>query len=482
MIGYPKLDERDPQPLYMQLYVHIKTGIIRGEIAEDTRLPSIRKLAGFLGLSTTPVESAYHQLLSEGYIASRPKSGYYVEKLPEPYGKLGSLHMGELPPVQEEEPDAARKRRFRYDFHLSRNDFTAFPYGTWKKLANEVLVPDNENLLFFGDPRGERRLREQIAAYLRQMRGVECSPGQVVVGADQFNLGVILSQILKRFGSRLAVENPGYPLIPSIFGRAGYEILPVPLEADGIDVERLHAAGARLVTVTPSHQFPRGMVMPVSKRLKLLQWARDTDGFILEDDYDGEFRYHGRPVPALQALVPGAPVIYLGGFGQIMAPALCVSYMVLPDKLVPLFDALRREMMFEQSASRLHQHTLALFMERGYLEKHVRRMRKLYRKKHDRLTAAVGRFFGSRAAVIGRDAGFHIVLRVRDDRPEAELLRQAEADGVHVSSAAFYWPGTVPPEGEKDFMVGFSGIAEEDIEPGIRKLKEAWFGDANLSS
>ncbi|WP_312113903.1 MocR-like pyridoxine biosynthesis transcription factor PdxR [Brevibacillus reuszeri] len=472
MLLTPKWNEDGNEPQYVQLYTAIKNEIVAGKLTEHTRLPSVRKLADLLGLSTTPVERAYQQLLAEGFIQSKPRSGYFVEALPDPEVRSGIDVNGV---VQVRRPLLRDDKKYQYDFHMSENDFTLFPYTDWRRLYHQTLRMEQQEDLFYGDPQGEPGLREQIADYLQRYRGVSCTRDQIVIGADQFGLLSLISLLLGHELQQVAVENPGYLLYANTFRQHGYEVVPISLEEEGISISELYEADARLVVVSPSHQYPRGMIMPVSKRLQLLEWAQTVSGYIIEDDYDGEFRYHGRPIPSLQGLMPNANVIYMGGFAQVLAPAIGVWYMVLPEKLQKSYYNLLRATLLEQSASRLHQRTLQAFMEKGLLEKHVRKMRSHYRKKHDALLDAIQKYFGERASVIGKDAGFHVLLRVNSEKSEAELKQLAIQAGVRTSSASFTWllPPAVMP---KEFFLGFAGIPLEQIEQGVEVLYQAWFG------
>lgn len=472
MLLMPKLDDNSETPQYIQLYDYIKNEIVYGRIAEHTRLPSVRKLADFLAISTTPVEMAYGQLQAEGFIESKPRSGYYVQKVTDSFFQPGS---GKACLVERKAFAFRDEKEYEFDFHLSKNDFSHFPFQIWRKLSNQVLRLEQKELLYYGDPQGEQGLRRQIANYLHQYRGVTCSPEQVVIGAEQHLLLSFLSMMLKNHSSGIGVENPGYVLVPATFQQHGYKIIPISLEDDGINIGELYESNVRLVSVSPSHQFPRGMIMPISKRLQLLEWAKKTNGYIIEDDYDGEFRYHGRPVQSLQGILPDTNVVYLGGFSQVLAPAICVNYMVLPETLLDAFRQLQYQLLFEQSSSRLHQKTLQLFMERGYLEKHVRKMRNIYRKKHDLLIDSIQKHFQGKAAIIGKDAGFHLLLQVDSPQTEEELIESAKSAGIRISSAAFTWLQP-PKQMPKEFFIGFGGIAMDKIEEGIKRLKEAWFG------
>ncbi|MDK8182615.1 PLP-dependent aminotransferase family protein [Paenibacillus sp. UMB4589-SE434] len=476
-----KLDKQHSKPQYVQLYEHIKHEMVTGGLAEHTRMPSIRSLADFLGVSPTTVESAYSQLQAEGYLVSKPKRGYYVQP-------LGDLELnivrdkGGGAPVDITKRAASRAypardgASYQYDFHLSQNDFALFPFQLWRKMSNQALRPENQHLLFYGDPQGEYGLRVQISRYLHRFRGCQCTPDQIVVGSDQHHLLTLLSSLLKLPVQHIGVENPGYLLHAETFKQNGFQVSAIPLEADGICIGELVSRQVQAVCVSPSHQYPRGMTIPIGKRIQLLEWSRQAGGYIIEDDYDGEFRYHGRAVPALQGLVTDANVIYLGGFSQVLAPALCVHYMVLPASLIDAYQRLEYYTLLEQSSSRLHQYTLQLFMEGGHLERHIRKMRKWYGQKHDLVIETIQRVFAGKAQIIGKDAGFHILLRIDHTKTEQELVVLAKQADIRIASAAYTW--LEPPQHtHKEFLLGFGGIKLEQIVEGVERLYEVWYGE-----
>ncbi|RUT40493.1 PLP-dependent aminotransferase family protein [Paenibacillus anaericanus] len=457
--------------LHKEIYEKIKQDIISGKLREQTRLASIRKHAEFLAVSTTPVEMAYRQLIAEGFIESRPRSGFFVVKLSDMYRNLDMTQVvqgpdSSLPTLQAQKPE------YIYDFHMSKIDFTYFPVQEWKRLLNQVFNPESVDILFYGDPQGEPGLRKEITNYLYQFRGVNCKTDNIVIGAEQHLLIHILGQILKDHSDCLAVENPAYPLVYNTFQTTGYQIYPMPMDAGGLDPTALKASHARIVSISPSHQFPVGTVMPVSRRLELLEWAKEVDGFIIEDDYGGEFRYQDKPVPSLQGLLPNDNVIYLGGFSQVLAPDICIHYMVLPDKLVPLYHQYRRKVMMEGSSSRIHQNTLELFMKNGSFERHIRRMRNVYRKKNRELLTAIQQHFNNKAIVIGASAGLHVILQIHSHWSEEDLTAIARKEGIRVSPATGFYLDETP--GQKQFIVGFGGIKLNCINEGIGLLHHIW--------
>ncbi|MBE4906522.1 PLP-dependent aminotransferase family protein [Bacillus luteolus] len=470
----PFIDENTDVPLYVQIYNYIKNEIVTGKITKNTRLPSIRKLSNFLSVSTTSVENAYLQLVAEGFIESKPKSGYIVLDLPEPVFSLDKENMNIRPPLQSYPMFDATE--YPFDFHFSMNDFSYFPFQIWRRLYTEVLQQEHKRLLFYGDLQGEMELRCEIAKYLHQYRGVKCTPEQIVIGANQFQLISLLAIMFKSYTTSMGVENPGYLTLPSVFRNHNYKVIPISLEGDGITIREIYENNLQLVCVSPSHQFPRGMTMPISKRLQLLEWAKEVDGFVIEDDYDGEFRYYGRPIPSLQGLMKNSNVIYLGGFSQILSPAICVNYMVLPEQLVESYHYHKNEMIVDQSSSRLHQKVLQLFMKRGYLEKHIRKMRKIYRTKHDLVVKSVQETFKARGKLIGKDAGFHVLLQLESNKSEKELVELSKKAGIRIIPASFTWlqPTEKIPN---EFLLGFCGIELDKIEEGVRKLHKVWILD-----
>lgn len=460
-------------PQYVQLYQYIKQEISAGRWQDQARLPSVRKLADVLSLSTTPVEMAYQQLLAEGFIVSKPRSGYFVKKLTD----TPEFVHKEPPPPQGR---LLRRHHFyRYDFHMSKNDYTYFPLTEWKRAYNRCLQEeDASELLFYGDPQGEEGLRYEIAKYARRMRGVSCSPEQVIIGSDAYPLLELLSRLLRPYGNDLAVEDPGYPQYPELFRQSGFSIHPVPLQEDGLDLIHLRASGATIVSVSPSHQFPTGTIMPISKRLELLQWAQDCNGFVIEDDYDGEFRYNGRPIPCLQGLVPDSRVIYLGGFTQVLSPAIGIQYMILPSILLENYHHLKHHLFLECTAPKLHQKALERFLCDGLVERHLRKMRTMLRKKHDAVITSIRKHFGKQADISGTGAGFHLILSLQHPASEAELQALAEAQGIRVHSIAYTRIQRTQHYGyendKREFIMGFAGIGENDIDEGIQRLAKCW--------
>ncbi|MED3561531.1 PLP-dependent aminotransferase family protein, partial [Bacillus xiapuensis] len=322
----PNLETHCDEPLYFQLYNYIKKEIKTGKLPANTKLPSKRKLSTYLQISQNTIEAAYGQLLAEGYIEAKPRSGYFV-------CELEQANFTVKRDVQFIEEKKYKEQFFSFDFTYAGVDSGSFPFGLYRKITNEVLRIENKQVLLLGHPQGDFGLRETIAKYLFESRGVHCSPSQIIIGSGTPYLLNLLFKLLK--GSKFAVENPGYHRGIFIHGQNIEDVEMIPLDQGGIILSHLEQSRANVVCVTPSHQFPCGMIMPISRRMQLLSWAeKEENRFIIEDDYDSEFRYIGKPIPALQGLDKYEKVIYMSTFSKSLLPSLRVAYIVLPTTLL----------------------------------------------------------------------------------------------------------------------------------------------------
>ncbi|MCC8065853.1 MAG: PLP-dependent aminotransferase family protein, partial [Clostridiales bacterium] len=324
------LDVHSAIPLYEQIYSHIKTEIQNGGLPFKEKLPSSRKLADYLQVSRTTVNMAYDQLVSEGYIESVPHRGYFVCELE------GLLHLQPASAAAFERTDSG-EQVYDYDFSPHGVDLNSFPHNAWRKLSKKLLMEEDKYLFRLGDPQGERALRETIAGYLHQARGVNALPERIVVGAGNDFLLLLLCSMFGS-GMKIAMESPTYRKAYDLFQNLSNEVQIVEMDDSGMRVDQLEKTRARLAYVMPSHQYPLGTVMPVKRRMQLLGWAAaEKDRYIIEDDYDSEFRYKGKPIPALQGYDRNDRVIYIGTFSKSIAPSIRVSYMVLPESLMELY-------------------------------------------------------------------------------------------------------------------------------------------------
>lgn len=458
----PNLNMNSKKALYVQLYEYIKKEIKDGTISAFTKLPAKRKLAGYLQVSKNTIEAAYEQLLAEGYIESISRKGYFVCEFEQMMDVEGSeAEVEEIP---------FREGNYTFDFTQTGVDTNTFPFTTYRKLINDVWQPHNNDLLFLGHPQGELSLREEIANYLYESRGVRCSASQIVLGAGTQILVKLLFQLLK--GSNYAVENPGYHRKMVVFEQGEKKVQMLSLDRDGICMADLENSDANVVFVTPSHQFPYGMIMPITRRTQLLQWAKkEEDRYIIEDDYDSEFRYSGRPIPALQGLDTDGKVIYMGTLSKALLPSLRMSYIVLPKNLIKKYQ--KEYLFYTQSVSRMDQEVIRKFLNEGYWEKHIHKMRVVYRKKRDRLVFEIEKYFSNHVEVIGEDSGLHILLKVHNGMREEELIKAAAKYSIKIYPVSTYYKADTAPENV--VLLGFAILSEEEIEQAVQLLNIAWF-------
>lgn len=467
--------------LYEQIYEHIRLEIKEGKLLAGERLPSTRSLAEYLQVSRSTVDYAYQQLLSEGYIEARPYKGHFVCEMEKPF-MAGEAKAQEVCEEAESGRDYGtdsgmdgRTSSILYDFNPNGIDMSGFPFGVWKKITKNILNDSNSDLFSQGEAQGDYDLRLTICRYLHSSRAVNCRPEQIVVGAGNDYLLLLLEKILGRH-VKIAMENPTYKRAYQIFQSFAYEISTVNMDENGMLVSELEGKEVTAVYVMPSHQFPTGEVMPIGRRMELLKWAGEApERYLIEDDYDSEFRYRGKPIPSLQSSDEQGKVIYMGTFSKAIAPAIRVSYMVLPEILLERF---RRECFFYSSTvSRIDQRILNEFIKDGYFERHLNKMRKLYRIKHELLLEELQpfkKFFH----ISGDHAGLHLVLTGKKGQKEEELIEKAEKLGVRVYGLSQNMVETDGAEAGREsagtVLLGYGGLSLEQIQEGITLLKKAW--------
>lgn len=461
------LDSKDGRPLYIKLYNQIKNQILSGNLLPHTKLPSIRQLSAEIAVSRNTVEYVYEQLCTEGFIHSKPRSGYYVSSLEPEFIPRPSRNT-----VASAEQHSAAGKTYAFDFHPAGLSPDSFPGGVWHKLLSDCLKGNAEQFSAYSNPQGEIELRCEIQRYLERFRGVSCDPEQIVVCCGLQDSLAIVAQMLRGDHSVLAVEDPGYWVPRSIFRNHSFAITAVPVNSDGLDLDYLKNTDSAIIYVTPSHQFPLGYVMPVENRLKLINWAETTGAVIIEDDYDSELRYQGKPIPALQGLHPLGNIIYVGTFSKVLSPALRVSYMVLPRPFLTRYRKLFSN--YFATVSLLEQRALCKFMEQGYWERHLRKMRTIYKKKHDALLQAIDRQFGSRVTILGQGAGLHVVLElVENSLDEEELISRAQEQKVRLIPLSNAYLCT--NDYHSKIMLGFGGMNPPEIDQGVKLLCQAWY-------
>ena len=448
-------------PYYEQIYSYIKRELLAGRIRKGEKLPSTRALSLALSISRNTVQTAYDQLTAEGYLIPEPQRGYFAADVQWNYAGENAAAAETFSPDK-----APQTEDYAVDFAPFGVDVAHFPFATWRKLAREILVEENREVLAGGDPRGEYGLRASICRYLNSSRGMRAKPEQVVIGAGTAYLLMLLTQLT---GSRrIAVEDPTYRHVSRMLKRLSHEILPISTDRQGIRTEELRQTDADMVYVMPAHQFPTGAVLPLNRRQELLRWAEERPGrYLLEDDYDSEFRYRGKPIPSLSALGVSDPIVYLGTFSQTVTPAIRVSFMVLPESLNRDFD--EKCGYYSQTVSRIDQEVLAKFMDGGYFERHLNRMRGVYRGKHDALIEALQPFAGT-FSVSGERAGLYLRLTSKKGVPESRLIAAAKEAGVKIYGVSEYF---LTPRESASVLLGFANLQEAEIRDGVRRLEEA---------
>lgn len=471
------IDTKSKEPIYEQIYKYIREEVVNGNIPCGTRLPSSRGMATHLEVSRNTVDMAYGQLLSEGYIESVPKKGYFVSALDTLYSEgIYIQGISELEEDSEKEymDRQDKEKEYQIDFSPSGVDMDYFPYGKWRKLMRECLIDDNKELFLSGKHQGDIDLRKAVQNYLHQSRGVRCKPSQIIIGAGSDYMLLLLSRILSG-EQHIAMENPVYKQAYTIFNSVGYPITPVSLDEQGIRIDVLEKSDANLVYVTPSHHFPLGTVMSVNRKQKLLSWAsKKEERYIIEDDYDSEFRYFGKPIPALQSQDPFGKVIYVGTLSKAIAPGIRMSYMVLPESLMEQYY--KSAGFYFSTVSRIDQRVISQFFIQGHFERHLNRMRKIYKTKHDILLQEL-KEAGLPIRISGESAGLHFLLEFGEKTLEAadvekRLVELAKKQGIKVYALSDYY--IREEERVPTILIGFSRLKESELAEGVKALKKAW--------
>lgn len=460
------IDRTSKTPIYEQLYTALVQEILSGTLSAGDRLAATRKLAEELSIGRNTVDKAYQQLAAEGYVQPRMGSGFIVNKLPlelfpeKPYPETSSA----LPPVREQKP--------RYDFAYGSMDNSMFPYRQWRKSLNNVLTAlELSDVIPYPCRIGEPQLRSEIARYLRRSRGVVCNPSQMVITCGQQHSMEIIANMFEGAKKDFAMEDPGYDGIREVFANRGFRLHPVPVQEDGICLDALRQLDTTLLYVTPSHQFPTGAVLPVAKRKLLLQWAQEQDTYLIEDDYDSELRYYTNPIPAMQSLDAHERTIYTGTFSKSLAPSMRLAYIVFPKSLMERYKSYYHR--YNSQVAPLHQLALADFIAAGSYERHINRLRTVYRKKQEMLLTAIQQVFGSRISVSGGGAGIHLLLDVKSPLSQEELIGRAASMGIRLySTRALYMDAARCPDSQ--LLLGFPTIPEEDFPEIIKALRKSW--------
>ena len=458
------------QPLYQQLHDSIVTQLRTGQLHAGDRLPGKRSLASQLSVAINTVDTAYQMLVAEGYLESRPKSGFYVLPYTDTLTLPTAAHS-----IPQHTPSPTTHR-----FNLSTGsvDTALFPFRTWGRIQKELLYASPE-LLTHGHRFGDENLRLAIADYLHAYRGVACSYEQIVVGAGVEYLLGLVAQLLR--GGTAAIENPGYARSRTILENCGVPCHCVDIDEGGLSIAGLEASGANLCYVTPSHHFPTGVTMPAGRRAQLLQWASCApERYILEDDYDAEFRFDMRPLPSLQGMAgPSGNVVYLCTFSKSLAPSIRIACMVLPLPLLARY----RQMFgaYSNTVSRFEQQTLCRFLTEGYFTRHLARMRKTYKGRMERLALALEESFGKeRITLRGCHTGLHLLLTLHTAMDEQEMVRTAAQKGVGLHGLSEYYMERREMCPPSTVVLGYASVENREIETLVQVLRQAWLSVGDI--
>jgi GntR family transcriptional regulator/MocR family aminotransferase len=458
--------DRDSQiPMYEQLYNYIKTAIENDELKANEKLPSKRKLATHLKVSVITVETAYNQLMAEGYIKSQPKKGFFVL----PYVRLTKIPKRKKTSLVKKDN---LKENYLFDFKTNQIDESSFPYEKWAKIEKEVLLYTYQKNINKTDYQGIGFLRERISEILFEYRGIEANPDSIVIGSGSEHLISLLILLLGR-DTIYGVEEPGYIKNYRLYNDYGAKAKTVELDEFGLDLSKVQ--DCNIIHVTPSHQFPLGIVTPIARRMELLNWAYENDSrYIIEDDYDSEFRFSGNPIPALKSLDVHDRVIYMNSFSKSIAPTLRVSFMVLPDRLTNLYR--EHYSYFTCSVPVITQLVLGEFIKEKEYERHLNRMKNVYKNKRDIFIECLKTSkFSDKLEVIGEEAGLHFLVNIDTTKPISSLVEAAKRQSVRVYGIDEYCINKNFRNNKKTIIFGYSHLTESDFFEAIKRLEIAWF-------
>ncbi len=455
-------------PLYKSLYQFIREDIQSGKLKSNEKLPSKRTLARNLGISTISIENAYDQLICEGYIYSLPKRGYFVSEIE----NINQIKPKSVPKsearinIQEQGKDSDY-----FDFSSNRVEKNNFPFSIWAKILRETISQKENELLELSPCSGVRELREAIANHLESFRGMSVNPDQIIVGAGTEYLYGLLIKLLGN-DKTYCIENPGYKKLKKIYESNGAKCLAVDMDEEGLSIEKLRAANGQIAHISPTHHFPTGICMPASRRYEMLAWANESENnYIIEDDYDSEFRLKGKPLPPLFSLDIFGKVIYMNTFSKSLTSTIRISYMILPEKLANLFY--QKLAFYSCTVSTFEQYTLASFISNGFFEKHINRMRLHYGRKRARIIEKIKKYFNdNECKIIENDSGLHFILEFNTSLTDEQFKEILASKGILISSISDFEMNKTS-QSSHQFILNYSSIDMEKLNSALKKLREA---------
>lgn len=451
------------ESIYEYLYKCIKQDIIEGKLVAGERLPSKRTLAVNLGISTITVENSYGQLMSEGYIYSLPKKGYYVSDL---------SGVTRIKPVKYEIPRKKENNEPKYDMDLSSNrtDPDSFPFATWAKLMRRVITDKQEDLMKISPSEGTWELRTAIAMHLASFRDMQVEPEQIIIGAGTEYMYGMLIQLLGR-DKTYCVEDPGYSKIARIYSSNNVKYCYAGMDKEGICPDKIRECDADIVHISPTHHFPTGITMPVSRRFELLAWANEKDDrYIIEDDYDSEFRMTGKTIPTMKSIDISEKVIYMNTFSRTLTPTIRISYMVLPPHLAAVYRD--RLSFYSCTVSNFEQYTLAEFIQDGYFEKHLNRMRLFYSRQREAVLSVLK---SGSCKCVGRvreaDSGLHFILELNTKLSDDAVKKQLDSCGIHINALSEYYHDKANSISHQ-FVISYSNLKIDKFKDAMKKISK----------
>lgn len=457
MLSY-NLDKVGEQSLYEYLYNCIKQDILDGRLITDEHLPSKRTLAKNLGVSIMTIENAYGQLLSEGYIYSLPRKGFYVAAI------TGMTNIKKTRKITRIEPP---KAEVQYKYNLASNETPAdaFPFSIWARMLRKEMSENKDELMKTTDVKGTYELRQAIASHLESFRNIHVDPDRIIIGAGTEYLYGLLIQLLGR-KSVYGIENPGYSKIAQIYSSNGIKYDYISLDNEGMDINEIKKSKANIIHISPTHHYPTGITMPIKRRYELLRWAEESlDRYIIEDDYDTEFRMTGKLIPAMQSIDVNEKVIYINTFSKTLTPTIRISYMILPSHLLKEFN--ERLGFYACTVSNFEQYTLASFIREGYFEKHLNRMRIYYAKKRETMIGIANKY----AKVVEADSGLHFILELKARKKGIDMSAVIRDAGINLHAVSDYAHGDVKTS-QNRYIVNYSNLSVDEFEAAMKLIRK----------
>ena len=455
-----KITTSTNEPIYKQIYLQLKEDILSGHMPYNKRLPATRTLAEQLNVSRNTINMAYRQLEIEGYVSVKQSSGYYVNK-------ISTLNQSS-PKYSKNTNREEFKPKIKYNFQHGTIDSTTFPISKWKKCLNYANDAIYESLKFTSiEKEGLYELRSSIANHLYEARGVDCTPEEVVITSGHQNSLEILSKLFINSEYSFSMENPGYNVTRNTFEHLNYKMNFISLEDDGICIDEVKTLSSTLLCVTPSHQFPMGAVLPITKRIDLLSWANENNSYIIEDDYDSELRYHSLLIPSLYSLDINKRTIYLGTFSKSLSPDLRISYMVLPPPILSKYQESYK--ICYNPVSKIIQLAMSKFIRDSDYEKHLNIIRTFYKKKNNLLISSILKYFKNDAEILGGDAGLHIIIRFKFSLDREKLIKKTVSNHILLYPLDILWAN--PSQSPDNLIIlGFGSIKSKDMEDAVKQL------------